>query len=160
MQGDSKYWKVSKLHYWFKSYSTFAELVDFAYWWSFISGGSVLNGAILSSYEIIFYAVQFSELSFLSNIQYILNTIEKIKMTENYRFKTLCCKIKTRYLNQKDSYSWNESIWDYWPGFCYQVKAIFMVDTWHNLLPRCITHIRFLYLSGFYVTTIIAFTVR
>ena len=28
------------IQYWFKSYSDFAEGVDFAYWWSFNGGGS------------------------------------------------------------------------------------------------------------------------
>ena len=32
-------------HYWFKSYGDFSEWVDFAYWWSFSGGGSVINGA-------------------------------------------------------------------------------------------------------------------
>ena len=31
--------RVSKLHYWFKSYSDFDQLVDFAYWWSCIGKG-------------------------------------------------------------------------------------------------------------------------
>ena len=38
--GDSKSWKASKMHYLFKSYGNFAELVDFAYWRSFTGGGS------------------------------------------------------------------------------------------------------------------------
>ena len=31
---DSKFWRASKLHYWFKSYGHFDECVDFAYWCS------------------------------------------------------------------------------------------------------------------------------
>ena len=34
-----------KLLNWFKSYSDFAELVDFAYWWSFIGKGLRLQPA-------------------------------------------------------------------------------------------------------------------
>ena len=40
LQGDSKPQRASKSHYWFKSYGNFAELVDFAYWWSFSGEGS------------------------------------------------------------------------------------------------------------------------
>ena len=36
---NSKCEKASKLHHWLKSYSDFAELVDFAYWWSCINKG-------------------------------------------------------------------------------------------------------------------------
>ena len=36
---DSESWRASKLHYWFKSYSNFAEWVDFAYRWSCIGKG-------------------------------------------------------------------------------------------------------------------------
>ena len=43
--GDSKYQRVSKLHYLFKSYGNFAEWVDLAYWWIFSGGGSAINGA-------------------------------------------------------------------------------------------------------------------
>ena len=31
--------RVSKFHYWFKSYSDFDQLVDFVYWWSCIGKG-------------------------------------------------------------------------------------------------------------------------
>ena len=37
-------------HNWFKSYSDFAELMDFAYWWSFSGGWSAINGATPSSF--------------------------------------------------------------------------------------------------------------
>ena len=47
--GNSKSQRAFKSHYWFKSYSDFSELVDFAYWWSFIGGGSAINGATPSS---------------------------------------------------------------------------------------------------------------
>ena len=43
--GDSKSQKVSKLHYWFKSYGDFAEWVNFAYWRSFIGKGLLLQPA-------------------------------------------------------------------------------------------------------------------
>ena len=33
--------RASKSHYWFKSYGDFAELVYFAYWWSF--SGEILR---------------------------------------------------------------------------------------------------------------------
>ena len=36
---------ASKLLYWFKSYGNFAELVDFAYWWSCIGKGLSLQPA-------------------------------------------------------------------------------------------------------------------
>ena len=36
---DSKSLRSSKLHYRFKSYGNFSELVDFAYWWSCIRKG-------------------------------------------------------------------------------------------------------------------------
>ena len=49
--GDSKSQKASKSHYWFKSYGNFAELVDFAYWWSFSGGGSAISGATPSSFD-------------------------------------------------------------------------------------------------------------
>ena len=49
--GDSKFRRASKLQYWFKSYGSFAELVDFAYLWSFIGGGSAINGATPSSFH-------------------------------------------------------------------------------------------------------------
>ena len=32
------------MHYWFKSYSNFAERVNFAYWWSFSSGNLQSTG--------------------------------------------------------------------------------------------------------------------
>ena len=41
--------RVSKLHYWFKSYGNFAEWVDVVNWWSFRGGGSAINGANPSS---------------------------------------------------------------------------------------------------------------
>ena len=37
--GESKSQMASKSHYWFKSYSNIAELVNFAYWWSCIGKG-------------------------------------------------------------------------------------------------------------------------
>ena len=37
--GDSKSWRASKLHYWFKSYDDFAEWLNFACWWSCIGKG-------------------------------------------------------------------------------------------------------------------------
>ena len=45
---DSKSWRTSKFHYWFKSYSNFAEkseyfLLDKVV--KFVGGGSVINGA-------------------------------------------------------------------------------------------------------------------
>ena len=43
--GDSKSERAPKSHYWFMSYGDFAEWVDFAYWWSFSGGGSVINRA-------------------------------------------------------------------------------------------------------------------
>ena len=43
--GDSKSRRVSKLHYWFKSYGDFAEWVDFAHWWRFIGKGLRLQPA-------------------------------------------------------------------------------------------------------------------
>ena len=36
----SKSGRASKSHQWFQSYGHFTEWVDFAYWWSFIGGGS------------------------------------------------------------------------------------------------------------------------
>ena len=36
---DSKSWRESKWHYWFKSYGNLAEWEDFAYWWSCIGKG-------------------------------------------------------------------------------------------------------------------------
>ena len=36
---------ASKSHNWFKSYGDFAELVDFAHWWSFIGKGLLLQPA-------------------------------------------------------------------------------------------------------------------
>ena len=36
----------------FKSYGGFAEWVDFAYWWSFSRGGSAINGATPSSFNV------------------------------------------------------------------------------------------------------------
>ena len=42
---DYKSGRASKSHYWFQSYSDFAECMDFAYLWSFSGGGSVINGA-------------------------------------------------------------------------------------------------------------------
>ena len=42
---DSKSRRASKLHYWFKSYGNFDELVDFAHWWSFIGKGLLLQPA-------------------------------------------------------------------------------------------------------------------
>ena len=47
--GDSKSWRASKSHYWFRSDGNFAELEDFNYWWSFIGGGSAINRATPSS---------------------------------------------------------------------------------------------------------------
>ena len=41
----------SKLHHWFKSCGGFAEWVNFAYWWSFIGGGSAINGGTPSSLD-------------------------------------------------------------------------------------------------------------
>ena len=38
------------MHYWFKSYGNFFEWMDFAYWWSFIGGGSAINSATPSSF--------------------------------------------------------------------------------------------------------------
>ena len=38
--GDSKFWRASKLHYWFKSYGNFAEWVEFDYGQSFSGEGS------------------------------------------------------------------------------------------------------------------------
>ena len=46
---DSKSWRPSNSHYWVKSYCSFPEWVDFAYWWSFIGGRSTINGATSSS---------------------------------------------------------------------------------------------------------------
>ena len=37
------------MHYWFKSYGDFGEWMYFAYWWSFIGGGSAINSATPSS---------------------------------------------------------------------------------------------------------------
>ena len=37
-------------YYWSKSYGNFAELMDFAYWWSFSGGWSAINGATPSSF--------------------------------------------------------------------------------------------------------------
>ena len=37
--------RPSKSHFWFKSYRDFAELVDFAYWWSCIGKGLRLQPA-------------------------------------------------------------------------------------------------------------------
>ena len=48
--GDSKSRRASKSHYWCRSYGNFAELVDFAYWWSFSGGGSAIKGATLSRF--------------------------------------------------------------------------------------------------------------
>ena len=39
------------MHQWFKSYAHFTAVVDFAYWWSFIGGGSAINGATPSSFS-------------------------------------------------------------------------------------------------------------
>ena len=47
---DSKSRRTSKLHYWFKSNSDFAEGVNFAYWQSFSSGGSAIKGTTPSSF--------------------------------------------------------------------------------------------------------------
>ena len=41
----------SQSHQWFKSYGHFTEGVNFAYWWSFIGGGSAINGATPSSFQ-------------------------------------------------------------------------------------------------------------
>ena len=49
-KGDSKSQRASNLHYWFKSYSNFAEWLDFAYWWSFSGGVSAIIGATPSSF--------------------------------------------------------------------------------------------------------------
>ena len=43
---DSKSQRASKVHYWFKSYSDFAEWVEFAYWWSFSGEGSAPKGVV------------------------------------------------------------------------------------------------------------------
>ena len=43
--GNYKSKKASKLHYWYKSYGSFAKRLDFAYWWSLSGGGSAMNGA-------------------------------------------------------------------------------------------------------------------
>ena len=40
LKGNSKSWRASKLHNWFKSYGDFAEWLDYAYWWSFSGEGS------------------------------------------------------------------------------------------------------------------------
>ena len=45
----SKSRRASKSHYRIKSYSDFAESVDFAYWWSFSDGGSAIKRATPSS---------------------------------------------------------------------------------------------------------------
>ena len=39
-KGDTKSQRAFKSHYWFKIYGNFAELVDFAFWWSVRGEGS------------------------------------------------------------------------------------------------------------------------
>ena len=56
---DSKSRRASKLHYWFKNYSDFAEWVEFAYWWSFSVGGSAINWAILSSFNLFYLTASY-----------------------------------------------------------------------------------------------------
>ena len=51
LQFVSKSQRASKSHNWFKSYGEFEEWVDFAYRWSFIGGGSAINGANPSSFS-------------------------------------------------------------------------------------------------------------
>ena len=43
---DSKSWRPTKSHYWFKSFGDFAEWVDFAHWWSFSGEGSASTSYI------------------------------------------------------------------------------------------------------------------
>ena len=49
--GDFKSRRASKSHYWFKSNSDFAELVDFAYWWSFSGEGSASAACALGLFH-------------------------------------------------------------------------------------------------------------
>ena len=44
------FWRASKLLYWIKSYGNFADLVDFAYWWSCIGKGLRLRPAEQACY--------------------------------------------------------------------------------------------------------------
>ena len=54
---DSKSQRASQSHYWFKSYSNFAEWLDLACWWSFSVGGFVINRAFPapSSFYVYIY---------------------------------------------------------------------------------------------------------
>ena len=57
-----KAWSASKLHNWFNIYANFAEWEDFVYWWSFSGGGSAINRATPSIFEVV---TKFSILYFL-----------------------------------------------------------------------------------------------
>ena len=50
------------LHYWFKSYGSCAELVDFAYWWSCIRKGQHLQPAFLKHLITPIYKNQYNEI--------------------------------------------------------------------------------------------------
>ena len=52
---DYKSRRASELPYWFKIYGKFVEWVDFdscQYWWSFSGGGSAINSATPSSFQL------------------------------------------------------------------------------------------------------------
>ena len=55
--GDSKSRRASKSHYWFKSYSDFAELVNLAHWWSFSGKGSASAAWAAGLFFMTKYAV-------------------------------------------------------------------------------------------------------
>ena len=55
--GDYKFQRASKSHYWFKSYNNCVEWVYFAYWLSFIGGGSAINRATPSSLRHVIYSI-------------------------------------------------------------------------------------------------------
>ena len=54
---DSKSQRASKLHYWFKSYGNFVDLVNFAYWLSCIGKGKRLQPAAAAA---VFISIQYA----------------------------------------------------------------------------------------------------
>ena len=77
-QGNSKSQRASKSHYWFKSYGDFPEWVDFAYWWSCIGKGLLLQPrkqACLEVFTMSFLATKEKTLQYLKNKMALLLTL-------------------------------------------------------------------------------------
>ena len=67
--------RASKSHQWFKSYSHFAERVDFAYWWSFSGGGSALQPS-----QRLFVEQPLSLPGSANHVQLILKGVDEVNI--------------------------------------------------------------------------------